>query len=271
MFKATLEFFNDPNVEMGMKAGAALMLVLLSGFAWMLLKRFLPALGKPYHWYKERQAWNDVARREQWVTAVTRKFSGLDEGHPWRMRAHVRGAWIADEDDDSSPPTQAQWEMKNGAWSGRVLVIPKALDDAAQKRAAESSGAGDVANLALAAAGIVGVLAGQGWGGAVLDWAGSNTGELKSSGLDAVSVGSAGFQSAHVVRTDSPDLARRMITQEAEPLLAQLRDDADPENPFIVELAGGKFSMRHLGDFSNAERAAVFCKLGLAMTSGLAA
>ena len=35
-----------------------------------------------------------------------------------------------------------------------------------------------------------------------------------------------------------------------------LRHDADPANAFMVEMIENKFSMRHLGDFSDAERAA---------------
>lgn len=273
MLSATLAFFTDPNTEMWMKGIAALMLLLLSGFGWMLLKRFVPVLGKPLRWYRERQAWQAVAAREGWMTAVTRKFSGNRDGQPWRMRAHLQDAWITEE-DESPPPTQAQWQMKDGAWSGRVVVIPKAVDEvaqtAAQARAAASSG-GDAANVALAAAGIVGLLAGQSWGSAALGWATDRTADdAGASGLSPVAVGSSRFQDGYVVRTDSPALARGMITPEAEAMLTALHRDTDPANAFMVEMNHNKFSMRYLGDFSEAERAANFCKLGLALTRGLA-
>ncbi len=270
LFNSILDTFADPAVEIWLKGFLALVLLLLSGFAWMVLKRLLALVGKPWRWYQERQAWRAVADREGWVTAATRKFSAMHDGQPWRMRAHVQGAWISDGDNESSPPTQAQWQMKDGAWSGRVVVIPKALDEAAQKRAAESSGAGDAANLVLAAAGIVGVLTGQSWGSAALGWAsGSETDQSIASGLEAVPVGSANFQSGYVVRTDSAEVASRMVTADAEAILDALRDSTDPDNAFMLELANGRFSMRHLGNFSNADRAAQFCKLGLAMTRGI--
>ncbi|MBL8518755.1 MAG: hypothetical protein JNM76_17455 [Betaproteobacteria bacterium] len=266
MFKSALVFFADPNTEMWMKGLVALMLLLLTGFAWMLLRRLVPALGKPLRWYRERQAWQAVAAREGWVTAVTRKFSGNREGQPWRMRAHLQDAWITEE-EDSPPPTQAQWQMKDGAWSGRVLIVPRALDEAAQARATAGSGAADAANLALAAAGIVGVLAGQSWGSAALGWASGSTEDAATANqLAAVPVGSAAFQEGYLVRSDSPDLVKNMITPEAESMLAALRDGADPANAFMVEMHHSKFSMRQLGDFSDAERAAQFCKLGLALT-----
>lgn len=273
MLSATVAFFTDPNTEMWMKGLAALMLLLLSGFGWMLLKRFIPVLGKPLRWYRERQAWQAVAAREGWMTAVTRKFSGNRDGQPWRMRAHLQDAWITEE-DESPPPTQAQWQMKDGAWSGRVVVIPKAVDEvaqtAAQARAAASSG-GDAANVALAAAGIVGLLAGQSWGSAALGWATDRTADdAGASGLSPVAVGSSRFQDGYVVRTDSPALARGMITPEAEAMLTALHRDTDPANAFMVEMNHNKFSMRYLGDFSEAERAANFCKLGLALTRGFA-
>lgn len=270
LFKSILDTFADPAVEMWLKGFLALVLLLLSGFAWMVLKRLLSVLVKPWRWYQERQAWRAVADREGWVTAATRKFSALHDGQPWRMRGHVQGAWISDDDNESSPPTQAQWQMKDAAWSGRVVVIPRALDEAAQKRAAESSGAGDAANLVLAAAGIVGVLTGQSWGSAALGWAGSSEAdESIAIGLDVVQIGSAGFQSGYVVRTDNPDVAHRMFTPDVESMLDALRNGADPENAFMAELANGRFSMRYLGNFSNAERAAQFCKLGLAVTRGV--
>lgn len=269
MFKSTLAFFADPNTEMWMKGLAALMLLLLTGFAWTLLRRFVPVLGKPLRWYRERQAWQGVAAREGWVTAVTRKFSGNRDGQPWRMRAHLQDAWITEE-DESPPPTQAQWQMKDGAWSGRLVVVPKAVDDAAQARAKADSGAADAANIALAAAGIVGVLAGQSWGSAALGWAGGSAEDAAAaSRLAAVPVGSAAFQDGYVVRSDNPQLAKKMITPEAESILTALRHDADPANAFMVEMNENKFSMRHLGDFSDAERAAQFCKLGLALTRGI--
>lgn len=272
MLKAMLDFFADPNTEMWMKGLAALTLLLLSGFVWMLLKRFLPVLGTPLRWYRERKAWQAVAVREGWLTAVTRKFSGNRDGQPWRMRAHLQGAWISEEGDEASPPTQAQWQMKDGAWSGRVVILPKALDEAAQQRAAAASGAGGAANVALAAAGIVGVLTGQSWGSAALGWAGSSVADASAaSGLAAVPAGSSAFQADYVVRTDSADLAQRMITPEAEAMLTGLRNAADPANAFMVDMIHNKFSMRHLGDFRDAERAAQFCKLGLALTRGVAA
>lgn len=271
MFKSTLAFFGDPNTEMWMKGLAALVLLLFTGFAWMLLRRFVPVLGKPLRWYRERQAWQAVAAREGWITAVTRKFSAQRDGQPWRMRAHLQGAWITEEDDGSSPPTQAQWQMKDGAWSGRAVIIPKALDEAEQKRAAAASGAGDAASVALTAAGIVGMLAGQSWGSAALGWAGGISADSAAGGLAAVPVGSADFQAAYVVRADSAELAQRIVTKQAEALLTGLRDAADPDNAFMVDMAQNKFSMRYLGDFSDAERAARFCKLGLEMTAGLGA
>lgn len=271
MLRSTQAFFADPGTDMWMKGLAALMLLLLTGFGWMLLKRFVPVLGKPLRWYRERQAWQAVAAREGWISAVTRKFSGNRDGQPWRMRAHLQGAWITDEDGES-PPTQAQWQMKDGAWSGRLIVLPRPLEEARQQRVAATSGVGDVANVALAAAGIAGVLTGQEWGGAALGWAsGSESDAFVTSGLDAVSVGSPTFQNRFVVRTDSVELAHRIITPEVETRLGALRQEDDPANAFMVEMIDNRFSMRHLGDFSDAERAAEFCKLGLDMTRGIAA
>ncbi|MDX2219841.1 MAG: hypothetical protein SF172_12535 [Burkholderiales bacterium] len=275
MFRSTLVFFSDPGTEMWMKGLAALVLLLLTGFGWMLLKRFVPLLGRPLRWYRERKAWQAVAAREGWMTAVTRKFSGNRDGQPWRMRAHLQGAWISDEGDEASPPTQAQWQMKDGAWSGRLIILPRPLDEARQQRATAASGAADVANVAnvaLAAAGIVGVLAGQAWGGAAMGWASSSESDASiTEGLDAIAVGSASFQNRHVVRTDSAELAHRIITPDVEARLDALRRDADPAHAFMVEMIDNRFSMRHLGDFSDAARAAEFCKLGLDLTRGIAA
>jgi hypothetical protein len=271
MLRSTQAFFSDPGTDMWMKGLAALMLLLFTGFGWMLLKRFVPVLGTPLRWYRERQAWQAVAAREGWMTAVTRKFSGNRDGQPWRMRAHLQGAWITDEDGES-PPTQAQWQMQDGAWSGRAVVLPKPLDEAAQERLAADSGAADAAGVALAAAGIVGVLTGQSWGGAALEWAGGFAAdEVTAIRLPAVPAGSAAFQASYVVRSDSPELARGIITPEAEALLAAVRQDADPDQAFMVEMNQNKFAMRHLGDFSAAERAALFCRLGLEMTRGIPA
>lgn len=259
--------FADPNLGTGVKLFMLVAILAFAGFAWMVGKRLWGLVCTPWWWWQERQAWKALAAKAGWSSLSTRKYSGEQSGHPWRLRVHVQGAWISDSDANTqgSIPSQAQWRMRNLPWSGRVLVLPRAQDEAlCQKASASQEGGG--ADVALAAAGLAGLILGQGWTASALDMAGGLSGApAEGPGMERVEAGSESFRKQYVVRSDAPRLASGIISAEVESLLGRLSDPADPPNAFSVRYADGNLTLSHLGLFGDAQRAARLGELGLAM------
>jgi hypothetical protein len=268
LYRSIVSTLTDPTMDTGIRIFLVIALMVFAGFVWMMAKRAWGLAVTPFRWWTERAAWKSMASAAGWTTPDTRKLNGEQDGRPWRTRVHVAGAWISDIDArvDGNQPTQAQWQMRDLPWTGHVLLLERAVDDELRRKAEAAASAGGATDVALAAAGLAGMLLGQGWAGAALDAAGALASSQESqTTLDVVPAGSDAFQSRFVLRSDNPALARSLITPEVESLIERLHDEADPADPLWARYAGGVLSLRHLGDFRMTSRVEPFCRLGLAL------
>lgn len=273
LFRSIAATFTNPAEELWYKVFMAVVLLLFAGLGWMLLRRGLRLAWTPFEWWRERRAWSTVAATAGWTTPATRKFAGKQDGRDWRMRTHVQGAWISDVDAnvEGNPASQAQWRMRNLTAPGHLVLMHRSVDDELCKQAQASAGMGEAADVALAAAGLAGLLLGQAWAGGALNLSGSFGSDAgKGPSLAVVSAGSEEFRKRFVVRSDNAELARHLITPDVEAMISAMHDEADPANPFSAQYAEGTLTLCHLGNFSQAVRAERLCRLGLAMANASA-
>jgi hypothetical protein len=265
-----LHFFADTATSTSSKATLAALGVLAVCVLALLLSNALQMSFAPRQKVKSRREWRALAAKSGWASEYTRQLSGKRGANAWRMAVLRTGEGFFDR--SRRQPNQAIWQMRKLNHGDRLFIVPQGEYQARKRTETVDTTDSDQLDLKHFAGALAGLATRETWAGAAVGWsvAGDQHADWVNEDLPTIHVGSEWFQARYVVLADRAALAVDMINEKSEALLSKVLTDASIKpDQFMAVLVEGQFSMRCVGNLTQASVAGRFCQLGLALTARL--
>jgi len=265
-----LQFFADATASTYSKALLATLVVLVVCVVALLLSNALQMSFAPRQKLRSRREWRALAAKSGWRSDYTRQLSGKRGANAWRMAVLRTGEGFFDR--SQRQPNQGIWQMRRLNQDDRLFIVPQGEYQARKRTETVDTTERDQHELKQFAGALAGLATRETWAGAAVGWsvAGDHHADWVNEDLPTIHVGSEWFQARYVVLASRAALAVGLINEKTEALLSKVLADASIKpDQFMVVLVEGQFSMRCIGNFSQASIAGRFCQLGLALTARL--